>query len=81
MIENIFEYIQSFNDRLEQACGKTGQDKATIARACGFSRKQLCRNHKDYMMNSIDIAKFCAYTKTDANWLLGIKREDSEYGT
>lgn len=80
MIENKFDYIQAFNERLEIACGRTGMDKAAIARACGFSRKQLCRNHLDYMMNSIDIAKFCAYTKTDANWLLGINREDSKHG-
>lgn len=73
MIDNTYEYIQEFNDRLEQACGKTGKDKAAIARGCGFDRKQLYRRNKDYMMNGIDIARFCAYTKTDANWLLGIK--------
>jgi len=66
-------FIDGFNDRLEEACGRTGMDKTAIARACGFNRKQLSRRNNSCVMNSRDIASFCAFTKTDANWLLGIK--------
>lgn len=64
-------YLEGFNERLDDACLATGLSKSEIARRCGFSRKQLIRtNHHN--MNSFDVAKFCAVTKTDANWLLGV---------
>lgn len=66
-------YIQGFRERLEQACYDTGLSKAEIARRCGFSRKILADTSSLYMMRSGHLAKFCAVTGTDANWLLGIK--------
>ena len=67
-------YIDGFVERLEEACYNSGLNKTEIARRCNFSRKQLMRRQTHWMMNSGDLAKFCAVTKTDANWLLGIKR-------
>lgn len=67
-------YIEGFVDRLEKVCKSTGLSKTEIAKRCGIDRKQLSRQHTMFMMNSGDLAKFCAGTGTDANWLLGIKK-------
>ena len=67
-------YIEGFNERLEEACGRVNMNKTEIARNCGFDRKQLSRGNNFCVMNSRDVAKFCAFTKTDANWLLGITK-------
>ena len=66
-------YIEGFNERLNEACYNTGLSKCEIARRCGFNRKQLMRGAHHMMMGGGDIARFCSVTKTDANWLLGIK--------
>lgn len=66
-------YIEGFQERLDEACKKTGLSKAEIARRAGFDRKTLYPL-SNQMMGSAYIAKFCAATGTDANWLLGIKR-------
>lgn len=67
-------YIDGFVDRLEEACRNTGLTKAEIARRCGIDRKQLYRQQSMFMMNSGDVAKFCAGTGTDSNWLLGVTK-------
>lgn len=67
-------FIQGFNERLDMACASVNMPKTEIARSCGFDRKMLYRGSSNCVMNSRDVAKFCAFTKTDANWLLGIKR-------
>ena len=66
-------YIEGFADRIDEACAKTGLPKTVIAERCGFDRKQLSRWHQDGVMNGAYLARFCQVTKTDANWLLGIK--------
>lgn len=77
---NKSKYIEGFYERLEEACSQYGETKVEIARRCGFDRKILmgvCRNR---MMNSGNLARFCALTGTDANWLLGVTnaRKDLE---
>lgn len=66
-------YIQGFRERLEQACCESGMTKVEIAKRCGFDRKTLIGMNNNNMMHSGNLAKFCAVTGTDANWLLGIK--------
>ena len=66
-------YIQGFHERLDKACHDSGLSKSEIARRAGFDRKTLYPlSHQ--MMGSAYIAKFCATTGTDANWLLGVTR-------
>lgn len=66
-------YIAGYKERLNQACLDSGLSKSEIARRAGFNRKILCPTEQ-VMMGSGYLAKFCAVTRTDANWLLGIKR-------
>lgn len=69
-------YIEGFYDRLDEACYRSGMKKCEIARVCGFDRKILC-GERQYMMNSGYLAKFCAVTNTSADWLLGLRRDES----
>lgn len=66
-------YIEGFHERLDVACKRTGLTKAEIARRSGFERKCLYPVEHQ-MMSPAYIAKFCATTGTDANWLLGVTR-------
>ena len=66
------KYIEGFEERLDEACIKSGMKKAEIARRGGFNRKILSR-YNNTMMNSGDLARFCSVTHTDANWLLGVE--------
>ena len=65
--------IRGYNERLEKAIARSGLTKSEIARRCGFNRKALS---KKFTLSTINLAKFCAITKTDANWLLALKREE-----
>ena len=67
------KYIEGFNERIDEACIKSGLTKKEIARRAGFDRKTLSRMSQDNMMNSGALARFCNVTHSDANWLLGIK--------
>ena len=67
-------YIEGFYDRLDEACRRSGMTKNEIAIRCCFSRKVL---YPGRMMNSGYLARFCAVTNTSADWLLGLRREDS----
>lgn len=64
-------YIQGFNERLNAACHSSGLSKSEIAKRCSFDRKTLIRTDHA-MMDGGNVARFCAVTKTDANWLLGV---------
>jgi hypothetical protein len=66
-------YIEGFQERLQEACAKTGLSKAEIARQCNFDRKNFYPG-QHVMMCPAYIARFCSFTGTDANWLLGVKR-------
>jgi hypothetical protein len=66
--------IMGFWDRLDESIIRTGLSKAAIARRMGVDRKTLYRSSAENM-GALYVAKFCAVTKTDANWLLGLKGE------
>lgn len=66
-------YIEGFAERVDEACHRTGRSKREIAEQCGFDRKVLCKPYHNSMMHSGYLARFCAVTGTDANWLLGLK--------
>lgn len=64
--------IRGYRERLEEAVIRSGLTKSEIARRCGFDRKILSG---ESTLSTINLVKFCVITKTDANWLLGIKKE------
>ena len=64
--------IYGFWDRLNESVKDSGLTKKEIAERMGVDRKVLYPS--GYTMSGINVAKFCVTTKTDANWLLGIKR-------
>lgn len=64
--------LRGFWDRLEDACIKSGMTKVEITRRMNVDRKVLYRGD-DRDMNCLYVARFCAVTGTDANWLLGLK--------
>lgn len=66
-------YIEGFYERMDEACLNSGLSKNEIARRCGFNRKILTGVKENRMLSSGYLARFCVVTKTDANWLLGIK--------
>lgn len=66
-------YIIGFQERIDKAVLDSGMSKTEIARRGGFERKVFYpKEHQ--MMSPAYIAKFCAVTGTDANWLLGVTR-------
>lgn len=71
-------YIEGFYQRLDEACRRSGKSKVAIAKLCGFDRRVLMNKYNNTMMNGGNIAKFCALTGTDANWLLGVSRSFEE---
>lgn len=66
--------LMGFWDRVEDTCIKSGLTKAEITKRMGVDRKVLYRGNDDRDMNCLYVARFCAVTKTDANWLLGLTR-------
>ncbi len=67
--------IKGYRERLEKAIGRSGLTKSEIARRCGFDRKALSG---EFTLSTVNLVKFCVITKTDANWLLGLKRDENE---
>ena len=65
--------LQGFWDRMEEAIIRSGLTKAEITRRMHVERKALYRGPDDRDMNCLYVARFCAVTGTDANWLLGLK--------
>ena len=65
--------LQGFWDRIEEAVGRSGLTKAEITRRMHVERKVLWRGPDERDMNCLYVARFCAVTGTDANWLLGLK--------
>jgi hypothetical protein len=64
--------VRGFWDRLEVSVVRSGLSKAEITRRMGVNRKTIYRSTAENM-GALNVAKFCAVTKTDANWLLGLK--------
>ena len=65
--------LQGFWDRMEEAVGRSGLTKTEITKRMHVERKVLWRGPDDRDMNCLYVARFCAVTGTDANWLLGLK--------
>lgn len=65
------EYVEGFWDRINVAVRQSGLSKIEITDRMGVNRKLLygtdCEN-----ISSLNLARFCAVTGTDANWLLGL---------
>lgn len=67
-------FIMGFWDRVDAICAKTELSRAEIARKMNRARTTLYR--RDGGMDALTLGRFCAVTKTDANWLLGIGKEN-----
>lgn len=50
-----------------------GKNKNELAKRIGCNRKTLYGN--DGTLSPVYLARFCAITGTDANWLLGIRKD------
>lgn len=75
-------YIEGFAERVDMVLTEQGLSKSRIAKAICFDRKTFIGIGRDNRMPCpMAIARFCAYTHTDANWLLGIKRQRIEEGS
>lgn len=70
--------IEGFYDRVDQICQKSGLTKSEIARRAGFERRTLNATDPHWMMSSANVARLCAVTGADANWLLGIKERNMD---
>lgn len=64
-------HIRGMAERVDQVCFETGLTKAQICKQMGFDRKALYASG----FSVLKLARFCAVTGTDANWLLGLSRE------
>ena len=73
-----YAYLEGFYERVDEACRKSGLTKTEIARRAGFERRTLTPKHDNWMMTLANAARLCAVTRTDANWLLGIKERDMD---
>ena len=67
-------HIEGFWERVEIAVGRSGMSKIEITNRMGVNRKFLYGTDRENI-SSLHLAKFCAVTNTDANWLLGLKGE------
>ena len=65
--------IEGFWDRINEVIDNQGLSKAELARRIGCDRKSLY--DRDRALNTLYLARFCAVTNADANYLLGVKRE------
>lgn len=70
-------HIEGFLERLNLAVIKSGMTKYEITKRMGVNRKLLYGTDRENI-NALYLAKFCAVTNTDANWLLGLKGEASK---
>lgn len=63
-------YIRGFHERMEEACFNSGLSKLEITRRMGYERKALYESGGGWGV--LKLARFCAVTGADANYLLGI---------
>lgn len=69
---NRHQQVEGLWERVEQACFETELTKREICKRMGFDRKSL---YDSSGFSVLKLARFCAVTGTDANWLLGLSRE------
>ena len=65
-------YINGFFERVDQVCFESGLTRSEICKRMGYDRKAL---YESSGFSTLKLARFCAVTGTDANWLLGLSRE------
>ena len=66
--------IEGMQERVEQVCVESGMTKKELCEKMEFDRKALYGEG----FSTLKLARFCAVTGTDANWLLGLSRERKE---
>lgn len=66
-------YVEGFWDRVNVVCARSGMSKQEITRRMGVDRKLLYGTDRANI-SALNLAKFCAITGTDANWMLGLTR-------
>ena len=66
-------YIEGFYERMDQICYEQNCSKQDIAERMGYDRKALYPSQDGW--GALKLARFCAVTGADANWLLGLSRE------
>ena len=69
--------IMGFWDRIEAVCLKADISKNEIARRMGVHRHTIYRR-EGQGMDALTLARFCAVTGADANYLLGLSRKGEE---
>lgn len=72
---NRHQQVEGLWERVEQVCFETGMTKREICKRMGFDRKAL---YDSSGFSTLKLARFCAVTGADANWLLGVTRERNE---
>lgn len=68
-------FIRGMHERIEKEIYRQGKSKLEVCRACGMSRKTLYRSNYGNM-NSLYLARICAYLNVSADYILGIKGEN-----
>lgn len=65
--------IEGFSERVEESIMRSGLSKSEISRRMGAGKQILKPWYlHNAQISSFYVARFCAITKTDANWLLGL---------
>lgn len=67
-------YIQGYDERVHRAIVESGMTKLEVARKMGCDHKTVLPA-RGVMMNSWNLARFCAVTGVSADWILGLRRE------
>ena len=62
--------IYGFFERVNEICFESGMTKEEIAQKMGFSKKSLYQSSGGWGV--LKLARFCAVTGADANYILGI---------
>ena len=69
-------YVEGFWDRVDVVCARSGMSKQEITMRMGVNRKLLYGSDRANI-SSLYLARFCAVTGADANWMLGLKGSES----
>lgn len=67
--------IEGFEERVLQVVYESDLTQIELARRMGYSRQSLYPSSFVSGWGAMKVARFCAVTCTDANWLLGLSRE------
>ena len=64
--------VEGLQERVDQVCFESGLTKPQLCKQMGFDRKSL---YDSSGFSVLKLARFCAVTGADANWLLGLSGE------